>query len=260
MSSDAKSNIAANICPVSHEARQVWLRNSTPSSSPSSPPSSSQKQSSTYFSLDQSRQISSIPRFHPDSSSTPSSSLSPNSESTSNPETSREGHWIYPSEQMFFDALLRKQQPSSSSSSQPSHESRSTIEKSSMRSVVPLHNAVNERTWKLVREWEHVPCLRQNCLTGPRLLSFSGEGKDKLTPRAWWNSNVLGYERPFDRHDWTVERCGQRVEYVIDFYTGRGKNQGKDRENGVSFYLDVRPKLNTWEGWRMRFNRLIGWT
>jgi hypothetical protein len=23
---------------------------------------------------------------------------------------------------------------------------------------------------------------------------------------------------PFDRHDWVVDRCGQEVRYVIDFY------------------------------------------
>jgi hypothetical protein len=25
-------------------------------------------------------------------------------------------------------------------------------------------------------------------------------------------------ELPFDRHDWVVDRCGQEVRYVIDFY------------------------------------------
>jgi len=45
------------------------------------------------------------------------------------------------------------------------------------------------------------------------------------------------------------------VEYVIDFYAG--KDDGKRK--GLSFYLDVRPKLNSWEGWRMRIARLVGW-
>lgn len=61
----------------------------------------------------------------------------------------------------------------------------------------------------------------------------------------------LGYTLPFDRHDWVVERCsGDGVEYVIDFYKGRG--------GGVGFFLDVRPKLNSWEGWRMRLGRWLG--
>jgi len=33
---------------------------------------------------------------------------------------------------------------------------------------------------------------------------------------------------------------------------------GTNSQGKLSFYLDVRPKLNTWEGWRMRFNRFWG--
>lgn len=72
-----------------------------------------------------------------------------------------------------------------------------------------------------------------------------------LTPRARFNT-FLGYQPPFDRHDWIVDRCGQQVEYVIDFYIG--KDEGKP-DKPLNFYLDVRPKLNSWEGWRMRFVR-----
>jgi hypothetical protein len=31
--------------------------------------------------------------------------------------------------------------------------------------------------------------------------------------RSWFTG-----EMPFDRHDWVVDRCGQDVRYVIDFY------------------------------------------
>ena len=75
------------------------------------------------------------------------------------------------------------------------------------------------------------------------------------------------------------------VEYVIDFYQGRaaakverdetdtmgtgtnaGTERGTDSDTGpgiprppqLNFYLDVRPKLNSWEGWRMRAERLFG--
>lgn len=27
---------------------------------------------------------------------------------------------------------------------------------------------------------------------------------------------------PFDRHDWTVNRCGKEVEYIIDYYSVGG--------------------------------------
>ncbi|KAK8143862.1 Cytochrome c1 heme lyase [Beauveria asiatica] len=66
---------------------------------------------------------------------------------------------------------------------------------------------------------------------------------DRMTPTARFNT-ILGYTAPFDRHDWVIDRCGTKVEYVIDFYTGRPAGSTA----GPSFYLDVRPKLNTWEG------------
>jgi cytochrome c heme-lyase len=67
---------------------------------------------------------------------------------------------------------------------------------------------------------------------------------------------LLGYHAPFDRHDWVIDRCGQRVEYVIDFYSGRAKVG--DTSGKLNFYLDVRPKLNSLEGVKMRLGRLFG--
>ena len=49
------------------------------------------------------------------------------------------GKWIYPSEQMFFDAMKRKNYD-------PKTED--------MRSIVPIHNAVNERAWMEIKQWE----------------------------------------------------------------------------------------------------------
>ena len=67
----------------------------------------------------------------------------------------------------------------------------------------------------------------------------------------------MGYQEPFDRHDWVVERCGgEKVEYVIDFYQGKQEQDG-GRDGKLNFYLDVRPKLNSWEGVRMRAERLV---
>lgn len=121
---------------------------------------------------------------------------------------------------------------------------------SDMATVVPIHNAVNERAWAEIKGWERRFARGQNTsCNGPMLRSFSGDSA-KVSPRARW-LGLWGYESPFDRHDWVVERCeGVGVEYVIDFYRGRG--------GGLAFYLDVRPKLNSWEGWRMRLGRLVG--
>lgn len=75
-----------------------------------------------------------------------------------------------------------------------------------------------------------------------------------MSPKARLNT-LLGYTAPFDRHDWVVDRCGTKIEYVIDFYAGKseGNNNGK-----LNFYLDVRPKLNTWEGWKTRGAKWLG--
>jgi cytochrome c heme-lyase len=74
------------------------------------------------------------------------------------------------------------------------------------------------------------------------------------TPRARFNT-LLGYKAPFDRHDWVVDRCGTKVEYVIDFYAG--KDEGKAGKE-LNFYLDVRPKLNSFEGVKMRALKFVG--
>jgi cytochrome c heme-lyase len=137
----------------------------------------------------------------------------------------------------------------------------------SVASIIPIHNAVNERAWSEILAWEsRAPTSdpgSQRC-GGPKLYSFRGLGVESqfLSPRARLNG-WLGYQHPFDRHDWVVERCdGVRVEYVIDFYQGRsgdvGGLSGAATGGKLSFYLDVRPKLNTWEGWRMRISRVIG--
>lgn len=59
------------------------------------------------------------------------------------------------------------------------------------------------------------------------------------------------YAAPFDRHDWVVDRCGTRMRYIIDFYTGHNAGSKED----ISFYLDVRPALDSWEGIKMRLHR-----
>jgi cytochrome c heme-lyase len=88
---------------------------------------------------------------------------------------------------------------------------------------------------------------------GPKLDSFSGDST-KLTPKARILT-LLGYHPPFDRHDWTVDRCGKKIEYVIDFYTGK---RDPSRPEAVNFYLDVRPKLQSFEGTKMRLEKWVG--
>lgn len=189
--------------------------------------------------LDGSREISTIPRAQPTSTDVPLNTaeiaaLPANSERDTGHDR-QSGNWIYPSQEMFFSAMKRK-----------GHEANPT----DMASIVPIHNAVNERAWAEIKTWE--AGLGSEKCGGPKLMSFSGDSK-ALTPRARWNI-LMGYHPPFDRHDWVVDRCGKKVDYVIDFYSGKGS----EGLQGLNFHLDVRPKLNSWEGIRMRVAKTFG--
>jgi cytochrome c heme-lyase len=257
----------AAACPVDHKTREAWLaqarasgsQSANPHSSSTSPPppASSQPQSSSTVqtscdssALDQStaspaptassllshlqlatdREVSTIPRALPD---LPTTRPANNERDTGSDK--KTGNWIYPSEQMFFEAMRRK-----------SYDPK----EADMKTIVPIHNAVNERAWYEIKRWE---AGRSDACGGPKLASFSGLSTS-LTPRARWKA-LMGYQTPFDRHDWVVDRCGTKVEYVIDFYAGKDeKVPGKE----LNFYLDVRPKLNSLEGWKMRTARYWG--
>jgi cytochrome c heme-lyase len=79
--------------------------------------------------------------------------------------------WVYPSEQQFFNAMLRK-----------NHNPKPK----DMKTIVPIHNAVNEKAWEEVLAWEAGSRGSEKCRYGPGLLSFSGRPKDR-TPKAWMN-------------------------------------------------------------------------
>ncbi|KAI1098810.1 cytochrome c and c1 heme-lyase [Jackrogersella minutella] len=254
----AVSKDSPESCPVDHRAREVWMeqaaaRTPAPSYPNPQPPAPSSSWTSylpriPFFNsssppspkpapspLNTDREISTIPR-----SSTPAAEdeAPPANTEQETGADQASGNWVYPSERMFFEAMKRK-----------GHDPRAA----DMRTVVPIHNAVNERAWAEIKAWEE-PWVRGSSCGGPRLHSFSGLSTN-MSPRARINT-FLGYQAPFDRHDWVVDRCGKEVEYVIDFYAGR--NDGAGGDGKLSFYLDVRPKLNTWEGIKMRAMRATG--
>ncbi|RFU36182.1 hypothetical protein B7463_g173, partial [Scytalidium lignicola] len=108
-----------------------WLSSSSPSSS--QPPSASRAPPSNSLGLD--REVSSIPR----ASAVDVSNASKPANGEKESEVSEGGNWIYPSEKMFFEAMKRK-----------GYES----DVKDMKTIVPIHNAVNERAWKEIKEWE----------------------------------------------------------------------------------------------------------
>jgi len=151
--------------------------------------------------------------------------------------TSAEPLWVYPSQQMFFNAMRRK-------GYSPREEE--------MNAVVAIHNSVNERAWSQVLEWEQA--LHPECLTGLRLLRFQGK-PDEPTLKARANS-LVGYSAPFDRHDWVLSRCGKEVTYLIDFYNGKPTPLAP-----VSMHIDARPAADDLESaWdRVRMPALGMW-
>lgn len=58
-----------------------------------------------------------------------------------------------------------------------------------METIVPIHNAVNERAWSEVLKWEKG--LGGEACGGVQLLSFVGKPKER-TLKAWWNV-MLGW-------------------------------------------------------------------
>ncbi len=64
----------------------------------------------------------------------------------------------------------------------------------------------------------------------------------------------MGYELPFDRHDWIIDRCGTEVRYIIDYYDG-----GKVDEHFKFAILDVRPAMdsvdNVWDRMKVAYMR-----
>lgn len=210
-----------SVCPVDHNARQKWLGNVSVAAQ-SNVEAVEEKQGCS------SDQLLREPVY------ATTADLPTEREISSIPKTDTRSNWIYPSQKQFYEAMKRKNW---------------SPEAADMKTVIPIHNQVNEVAWRHIQEWERALIVeaQQKC-GGISLTSFKGDLK-KLTPRAWIKLTILGQQAPFDRHDWLVDRCGVQVPYVIDFYDGGEKG-------GV--FVDVRPKLQNWEGFKLRFGRAIG--
>ncbi|OWB83512.1 hypothetical protein B5S33_g2143 [[Candida] boidinii] len=223
-------------CPVSHESRSKWLdlgKETNESDNKlekiNNVPEAIESCSSNNLEL--SNDLSNVKDFN----------LPDEREISSIPRTGADSNWIYPSQKQFFSAMKRKDW---------------NPEAGDMKTVVPLHNMVNEIAWKYILMWEKGQG-GESC-GGIKLSSFKGDSK-KITPRARMRS-LMGNELPFDRHDWVIDRCGTRVDYVIDFYAkdGADSNPNANPNANPTFYLDVRPKLNTVEGIRLRIAKAFG--
>lgn len=254
MSANSTSRPEEGVCPVDHSTREAWLKRTEPrnplledklktNSLVEEQPKCPVDHSSRTAWLEnggEGRVVDdncSSDRLDSSNSNTSSSSpLSSQREISSIPRASTGSNWVYPSQQQFYNAMKRKNWDPSADD---------------MQTVVPIHNAVNERAWMEILKWEQGEG-GDKC-GGPQLVKFQGDSK-KISPKARVNM-VFGYQKPFDRHDWLVDRCGTQVEYILDFYSGKPNPLVPEMP---SFYIDVRPKLNTFEGCRMRFFKWLG--
>jgi len=144
------------------------------------------------------------------------------------PKAGTEDNWVYPSPQMFWNAMLRKGW----------RWKEEQISQKDMNAIISIHNVNNEEAWREVLKWE---ALHATECIAPKLKSFSGRAQD-FSPRARVR-HWLGYQLPFDRHDWIVDRCGKDVRYVIDYYDAGPVN----KETMKFALLDVRPAMDSWE-------------
>nr|DBA44784.1 TPA_exp: holocytochrome c synthase [Ophioglossum vulgatum] len=190
--------------------------------------------------IDPANQMPLHPNQHPAAGQ--KSSLSTFRQQSTIPKAGTLDTWLYPSPQMFFNSLVRKNKADG-------------VQEQDMDAVVAIHNSVNEATWSRLLQWEDMyaklfsssPVVAE----GPRLLRFEGK-PHQLSPKARMKK-VFGYGEPFDRHDWVVDRGGREMRYVIDFYY----DEKAAEENRWPFAVDVRPALDSTAAALLRARMLL---
>ena len=206
-------------CPVKHDNNTLPYKTDNTSSLfglPASIEESAKHSQSPHpdqsIPLSTHRVVSSIPR---------ADELRPNAGTSAPHQPEDTPQWVYPSEQQFYNAMRRK--------------GWQGVDERTIPMVVRIHNTVNERGWNQVKEWER----ELHGCDNPRLVHFLGRPND-LSPRAWVHT-YLGGNRPFDRHDWYVDRGDGKEprRYVIDFYSQ--EQPGAPPE----LSLEVRPALDS---------------
>jgi len=147
--------------------------------------------------------------------------------------------WTYPSPQMFYNALSRKNKADG-------------IKEQEIDMVVSIHNNMNEHTWNEVLRWENKYCSK-DCPVS--LLKFRGRPHE-LSPTAKVRS-WFGYGRPFDRHDWIVDRCGKEIRYIIDYYYNEQDPLKVTDPLQSNITVHVRPALDSFQSTYDRFTARI---
>ncbi|KAK5697148.1 Cytochrome c1 heme lyase [Elasticomyces elasticus] len=142
-----------------------WLPSSTSLQQP--PPRSTTPARPKMYRLSTDREISSIPRAvspsqplnSAEQAALPKPTASHGTPANAQGDTGYDkdtGNWIYPSQEQFFKAMRKK-----------GHEA----EAKDMETIIPIHNAVNEKAWAEILEWERPYSARCG---GPKLGEVEG--------------------------------------------------------------------------------------
>lgn len=86
--------------------------------------------------------------------------------------------WVYPSEQMFWNAMKKKGWNWKKETDQDGQ----IIQHKDMENIIKIHNVNNERAWQEVLKWEMF-LHHLDCPSGPTLKRFGGKAQD-YSPRA----------------------------------------------------------------------------
>eukprot|EP00467_Chlorarachnion_reptans_P013824 CAMPEP_0114525624 /NCGR_PEP_ID=MMETSP0109-20121206/22536_1 /TAXON_ID=29199 /ORGANISM="Chlorarachnion reptans, Strain CCCM449" /LENGTH=227 /DNA_ID=CAMNT_0001707243 /DNA_START=112 /DNA_END=795 /DNA_ORIENTATION=- len=123
--------------------------------------------------------------------------------------------WLNPSANQLYRALNRKKKP---------------IDKEDSPSVAHVHTLVTDQSWRQILEYE---ALHKDECPNPSLARF--QGKDGIYSLKAKFLNFFGVPLPFDRHDWTVDRCGKEIVYIIDYY------DWENEDGEIEYFIDARP-------------------
>ncbi|TNN39588.1 Proteasome subunit beta type-4 [Liparis tanakae] len=97
------------------------------------------------------------------------------------PRHDTEKNWVYPSEQMFWNAMLRKGW----------RWREDDLGAQDMSNIIKIHNTNNEQAWQEILKWEALHA--GECPCGPTLKRFGGKAKE-FSPRArirHWMGNPM---------------------------------------------------------------------
>ena len=116
--------------------------------------------------------------------------------------------------------------------------SDSPMSREDFANTIRIHNCNNESAWEELMKWEKA-FHSAECPSGPRLKGFY-ERAYELTPKAKI-FNDIGLGRPYDTHDWIIDRCGKEIRYHVEYY------DAGEAQTGQFARVAVRPAMDSFE-------------